>query len=177
MPCKLTSNTKLIRTNRPTLQSSKNQNTYMSYSRKRFIKAVKFPLENFGGLARTLLKRCYRITFIWYARLAPTRRKCFIVCECVSSHPANPQLTYESRHKNINLIWLWASNTMICMPERGCMTLNSQFLTPRTIMQRHLFHTKFQYSLIFQLRKWGTHQEPHTSVPQKCFLKRTNSLK
>ena len=26
-------------------------------------------------------------------------------------------------------------------------------------------HKKFQYSLIFQLRKWGTRQELHTSVP------------
>ena len=43
-------------------------------------------------------------TIILYANLAPTKRKCFIACECVSSHPANPQMTYESRHKNGSLI-------------------------------------------------------------------------
>ena len=58
----------------------------------------------FGGLARTLLKRCYRTTFIWYAKLASTKRKCFIVCQCVSSHPANHQPTYDSSHRKINPI-------------------------------------------------------------------------
>ena len=38
MPCKLTSNKKLITTKRPTLQSSKKQIMYRSYSRKRIIK-------------------------------------------------------------------------------------------------------------------------------------------
>ena len=127
-------------------------------------------------MARRILRRCYRTTIIWYAKLAPTRCNCFIVCECVSSHPANPQLTYESRHKKINPIRMWPSNTMICMQERGNMTMNSQFLTPRTKIQRHPIRTKFQYSLTCQLRNWGTHQEPHTSVPQKFSLKRTNPV-
>ena len=39
------------------------------------------------------------------------------------------------------------------MQERGSMTLSSQFLTPRTIMRRHLNNEKFQYSLTFQRRK------------------------
>ena len=33
-------------------------------------------------------------------------------------------------------------------------------------MQRQPFDPKFQYSLIFQLRKWGKHQESHTSALQ-----------
>ena len=66
---------------------------YMSYSRKRIIKVVKFLLQNFVGLARTLLKKYYPIPIIWYAKLAPTRRKSFIGCESVRSHPANHQLT------------------------------------------------------------------------------------
>ena len=88
--CKLTSNTKLITTEKRTLQSSKKQIMYTSHSRKRIIKGLKFCLQNFGGLGRTFLKMCYLTTIIWYAKLAPTRRKCFIVCECVSSHRANP---------------------------------------------------------------------------------------
>ena len=104
MLCKRTSNTKLITTKRPTLQDSENQNIYTSYSRKLIIKAAKILLRNFGGLVLTLLKKCFLLKFIWYSKLAPTRCKCFIACECVSSRPANPYLTYESRHKKGNLI-------------------------------------------------------------------------
>ena len=46
-------------------------------------------------------------------------------------------------------------------------------LMPRTIMQRHPTHKNFQYSLIFQQKKWGTDQELHTSVPQNIFIKQT----
>ena len=41
---------------------------------------------------------------IWYAKLALTRRKYFTGCECVSSHPANHQPTYESTRTNTNPI-------------------------------------------------------------------------
>ena len=98
-PCKLTSNNKLIKTKRRTLHSSKKQIMHPLYNRKRIIKGVEFHLRNFVGLARTLLKKYYQITINWYANFAPTRRKCFIVCECVSSHHAYHQLTYESSHK------------------------------------------------------------------------------
>ena len=37
---------------------------YMSYIRKRIIKAVKFHLQNFVGLTRTLLEKYYQITII-----------------------------------------------------------------------------------------------------------------
>ena len=55
---------KLITTKKPTLQSSKKQIMYISYSRKRIIKEVKIHLQNFDGLTRILLKRCYQITTI-----------------------------------------------------------------------------------------------------------------
>ena len=60
---------------------------------------------------------------------------------------------------------------MICMPERGSVNTKSQISTPRIIMQRHLTHPKFQHRLTYQLRKRGTHQEPHRSVPKKFFFK------
>ena len=53
MPCKRTSNTRLITTKKPTFQSSKKQIMYTSDSRKRIIKGAKFHLQNFVGLART----------------------------------------------------------------------------------------------------------------------------
>ena len=110
--------------------------------------------------------------FTWYAKLAPTRRKCFTACECISSQPANPQLTYELRHKNGNMIRKWASNMRICMPERRSVNTKSQFLTPIIVTLRHPIHPIFQFSLFCQLRKRGTHQEPHKSILQKFFLKR-----
>ena len=136
----------------------------------------KIPFTEFHWVGPYIIEKCCRITIILYAKLAPTRRKCFIGWECVSSHPANNQLTYKSSHKNINPIPKWAVITTIYMQERGSMTMNSQFLTRRTIIWRRPIRRKFQYSLIFQWRKRGTHQEPHMSVPQKLFLKQTKSV-
>ena len=76
--CKRTLNTKPIMTKRPTLQNSKKQIKCTSCNRKRIIKAAKFHSQNFDGLARTLSKKCYQITIIWYEKLALTKRKCFI---------------------------------------------------------------------------------------------------
>ena len=78
---------------KPTLQNLKKQIMYKSCSQKRIIKAAKFHSQNFDGLARILSKKYDPTIIIWYAKLAPTRRKCFIGWECVSSHPANHQLT------------------------------------------------------------------------------------
>ena len=66
---------------------------YTSYSQKRIIKAANFHSQIFDGLARILSKKYCQTIIIWYAKLAPTRRKCFIGWECVSLHPANHQLT------------------------------------------------------------------------------------
>ena len=76
--CRRTSNTRPIMIKRPTLQNLKKQIRYTSYSRKRIIKAAKFHSHNFDGLARILSKKCYPIIIIWYAKMALTRRKCFI---------------------------------------------------------------------------------------------------
>ena len=122
----------------------------MSYSWKRINKGAKLHLQNFVGLARSLLKKYYQITIIWYAKVAPTRRKCFIGWECVSSHPANHQLTYESSHKNINPIPKWALITTICMREHGSMIINNQFLTMEIMVKRSPTRTKIQYSLTCQ---------------------------
>ena len=63
---------------RSTLQNLKKQIMYTSFSRKRIIKAAKFHSQNSAGLARTLSKQYCQTIIIWYAKLAPTRRKCFI---------------------------------------------------------------------------------------------------
>ena len=91
--CKHTLNTRPTMTKKPTLQNLKKQNMCTSCNRKRIIKVAKFHSQIFDGLARTLSKNSYQITIIWYEKLARTKRKCFIGCECVSSHPANHQLT------------------------------------------------------------------------------------
>ena len=56
MPCKLTSNTMLDKTRKPTLQNTKKQVISMSYSPKRITKGVKFFLQKFGVLGFILLK-------------------------------------------------------------------------------------------------------------------------
>ena len=127
MPCKPTSNIKPITIEKPTLQSSKKQIMNISYNRKRIIKGAKLDLQNFVGLARTILKKYYQTTIIWYTKLALTRRKCFIGWECVNSHPSNHQLTYKSSHRKTNPIPKWVWIMTICMQERGSMIMNSQF--------------------------------------------------
>ena len=52
--------------------------TSLYYSQKQITKEAKFLLPIFGGLDHILLKRCYRTITIWYAKLAPIRRKFFI---------------------------------------------------------------------------------------------------
>ena len=156
----------------PTLQNLKKQIMYKSYSRKRIIKAAKFHSQNFDRLARILSKKSYRTKIVRYAKLAPTKRKCFIGWECVSSNPTNHQLTKQLSRKNTNPILKWVLITTIYMQERGSMTLSSQFLTPRTIMRRHPTYRKFHYGLFFQRRKWRTHQEIHMCVPQRFSLHR-----
>ena len=54
----------------------------------------KIPFTEFRWIGPYIIeKKCYHIIIIWYEKLALTERKCFIGCECVSSHPANHQLT------------------------------------------------------------------------------------
>ena len=154
--CKLRSNEMLNTTRRQTLQSSNKHVSYMSYSWKQIMKGSNFFMRIFSRLAPTLLKYWYLITIIWYARLAPTRRQCFIACECVSSQPNKPYLIYESRHKNGLLIGKWASNMTIGMLERENVSTDSQFPTPKKVMQRHPIHPKLQYSSIYLLRNCGT---------------------
>ena len=93
IPCRRTSNIKLIATKRPTLQNSKKEILCMPYSQNQIIKRVKFCLRNLGGLAPILLRGCYLTTTIWYAKIAPMKHNSFIVCECLSIHPANTQHT------------------------------------------------------------------------------------
>ena len=65
-----------IMTKRPTLQSLKKPIMCISCSQKRITKEAKSHSPNFDGLARTLLRKCYQIIIIWYAKLAQTRRNC-----------------------------------------------------------------------------------------------------
>ena len=97
-------------------------------------KGVKFPLQIFGGSEHILLKRCYRTKFIWYAKLAPIRRKFFIKCSYANSHPANPYQTYQSHHANDNQTRKLSLNMMIYTLEHGSVNMTSQYLVAITII-------------------------------------------
>ena len=101
------------------LHNSENQITYMSHNRMEIIKGAQFSLQMFGAFALTMLKMCYQITNIWYAKSAPTSRKCFMACKCVNCYLTNPYPANESRQKNGNLIQKWVSNSTIYTPEGG----------------------------------------------------------
>ena len=96
MQCKPTSNIKLITTKRPTLQNSKKQITYLSYSQKWIIKEVKFHLQNFDGFARILSKKYYqtKITQNWHqqdASASAMRMRQFAPHEPPADIPVKPQ--------------------------------------------------------------------------------------
>ena len=86
------------KSNKPTTQNLNKQNTFTSYSRKQISKELKFLLQIVGGLDFIILKRCYRTTNIWYAKLAPITSKCFIEWGCADSLPANLYRINKSLH-------------------------------------------------------------------------------
>ena len=64
----------------------------------------KFPFTELRWIGPYVIKKVLPNSNYLVPKKALTRRKCFIGCECVSSHTANHQLTYESSQKNINPI-------------------------------------------------------------------------
>ena len=71
---------------RRTLQNSKKQNMFICYNRKQIIKGVKVLLRTSYRLGRMKLKRCCRTTTILYAKMAKTRFKVSLACNCVISN-------------------------------------------------------------------------------------------
>ena len=113
-------------------QNAIKQITLTSYSQKRMTKEAK--LQIFGWLDIILLKRCYRTVIIWYAKLAPKRRKCFIEWGCATSHPTNPYWIYKSHHVSGKQAQKLSLNTMSCTPEHGSVNMRIQFLIGITII-------------------------------------------
>ena len=60
---------------KPTPPNSKNPNMCTFYSQKPSTREVKFPLQIFGGSGHILLRKYYPSIIMWYAKLAPIRRK------------------------------------------------------------------------------------------------------
>ena len=146
----------------------------MFCSRKQIIKGVKFFSGHSGGIGPKILKNLYQTKFFWYAKLAGTSRKFFIVCDCVSSHPKKPYLICKSRLRDGNLIRKWSLNKIICMLDLRNVIMKGQFLIQTIIIRRPLVHPKLQYDLCCHATKSGTHQKHHESVPQKFFLQWTD---
>ena len=139
MLCRLTPNTKLNTTKRPTIQNIK-QSMFMSCSRKQISRGEKCFLRMSGWLGRILLKRCYQTIVIWYAKLAPPSRKSVIACDCVSLPPDNQYPICKSRLENGNLIGNWSLNTMIRMLKHGKVVMKVHILTQTIIKRRTLIH-------------------------------------
>ena len=136
----------------------------MSYSWPQIIKAVKIFLWKSRGLGRTLLRRCYRITIFWYAKLAPTKRKCFIACDCISSKPDNLYAIYKSRHKNGNAFRARALDSIICMSKRGMWRIEPNFWHGL----RYCGNTQFTQNFRFESKRNVQHNSNHTrAFPRK----------
>ena len=66
---------KRIMIKKPKPQNLNNPIMFIFYSRKQTTKKVKFPLQIFRGSGRILLRKCYPTEIMWYAKLAPIKRK------------------------------------------------------------------------------------------------------
>ena len=115
-------------------QNSNKLITFTSYSQRQITKEAKFPSQIFGGLDLIILKRCYRTVVIWYAKLAPTRRKYFIQGGCANLHPSNLYRIYQSHRAKGNHTRKLSLNMMICTPEQGSVNMISQYLIAITII-------------------------------------------
>ena len=56
-------------------QNLNNPIMFTFYSRKQTTREVKIPVQIFGGSGHTLLRKSYPSIFMWYARLAPIKRR------------------------------------------------------------------------------------------------------
>ena len=113
------------------------------YSQKRTTKETELSVEIFDGLDHILLKRCYRARIIWYAKLAPRKRKFSIECDYANSHPATPYRTYQSHHVNGNQTRKLSLNMTIYMSEHGSVNLTSQYLIAIIKIWQHLVHRSY----------------------------------
>ena len=110
----------------------------------------KFPFTEFCWIGPYIVEKVLPNNNYLVRKIGTDKRKCFIECECVSSHPANQQPIYDSSRKNINPILKCALITTICMQGPGSIIMNSQFLTPKIILQPSPASAKFQYTLTCQ---------------------------
>ena len=133
IPCKLVSNTKPNMIKKPMLQNSNKQIRLRLTAGSVSLKRKPNPCTDFG-LNLLLLKRCYRPTYIWKAKLAPIKRKCFIEWGYANSHPANIYWIFKSHHLIGNHTQKVSLNTMICTPEHGSVNTRSQSLVTTTII-------------------------------------------
>ena len=140
-------------TKRPTLLSLKKQIMYISCSQKRIIKEAKFHSQNFDGLARTLLRKCYQIMIIWYAKLAQTKRNCCTRMRMRQFTPRQPPADITVRPQDYKSDPEVDINHDDLYARAWEYDFEQPISTPRTTMRRHLINEKFQYSLISQRRK------------------------
>ena len=114
-------------------------------SQKQITREVKIPLQISGGLDHILLRKYYRTTIIWYAKLAPINRNFCTEWGYVNSHPANQYLTYQSHQANGNQTRKSSLSMMIYTPEHGSVNTTSQYSTVIATIWYHPIHPKSQY--------------------------------
>ena len=82
-------------------QNWNNLTTFTSYRWNQITREVKFPLQISGGLDHILLRKYYPTIIMWYAKLAPMKRKFWTEWGCVNSNRLNPYQIYQSHHANL----------------------------------------------------------------------------
>ena len=104
---------------KPMPQNLNNLITFTFYSQKQFTKEAEFLLQIFDGLDHILFQKYYRTINIWYAKMAPIKRKFFTEWGYANSHPANSYQIYQLHHANGIQTGKLSLNMMIYTLEHG----------------------------------------------------------
>ena len=176
-PCKLTSSTKPITTEKVTLLNLKNSTMSLCYNQKQIIKAVKFFRQTFIGLGPTQLERLHQTTTTWNACSEQINHKSFLECDYDHIGTKYPNLTYKPLPRIRKLTPRSSLNMINCTARPW----ESHFWMPASDNDKDelsLFNSvKWQSNLIARTLKGVAHQKQQKKFTRKVPLKQTDYMK
>ena len=171
--CKLTSNTRLIPTKRQTLQLKEADYLYGLPS-KADHQGSKFLFTEFRWIRPYIFEKVLPINNCLVGKIGTNKTqgihrmqmRQFTASQPIPDIRITPQERKLDPDVSLKQADLYARAWSVDM--------GSQFLTPKIIIQCHTIHPKVQFTLLYQPKERGIHQEPQKSVSEKYFLKRKN---
>ena len=152
------------------LQKSKKQIMYIFLQPKADYQGSKIRFSEFRWIGRYIIGKVLPNNNYLVRKIGTNKKQVLRRMRKRQFTPRQPPaswLTTQATKKNKNPNPRWALMTTNCKQERGSMIKNSQFLTPRTIMQCHPNHTKFQLKSVFSTQEMrDTPETTHECSPE-----------